>query len=54
MCSTVKVDTDVTVSAGLAVYSEEIDFTQLVQQADNALYAAKEAGRDNFIVAENV
>ena len=49
--TTVNKNTDVTISAGVAVYSDKMDFQQLVQQADNALYAAKEDGRDKFIVA---
>jgi len=49
--TTVNKNTDVTISAGVAVYSDKMDFKQLVQQADNALYAAKEDGRDKFIVA---
>ena len=49
--TTVKKDTDVTISAGIAVYSDKMDFNQLVQQADNALYVAKKDGRDRFVVA---
>jgi len=49
--TTVKKNTDVTISAGLAVYSDKMDFNQLVQQADDALYIAKEDGRDRFVVA---
>ena len=51
MCATVKADTAVTISAGLAVYSINMDFAQLVHEADEALYGAKDAGRDNFKVA---
>ena len=48
---TVKEKTDVTISAGLAEYSKQINFDQLLQKADEALYQAKEDGRDGFVVA---
>ena len=52
--ASIKENTDVTISAGLAIYSDQMDFEKLVKQADKALYAAKEDGRNRFIVAENV
>lgn len=48
---TVKENTNVTVSAGLAIFSDKMDFNQLVQNADKALYKAKDDGRDRFVVA---
>lgn len=44
----------VTISAGLAISSVDKDFEQLVKEADNALYAAKESGRNKYIVADNI
>jgi len=40
-----------TVSAGIASYSSEMNFNDLVIQADEALYIAKKNGRDQYIVA---
>ena len=48
---TVKEKTDVTISAGLAEFNQEMDFEQLVKKADEALYTAKESGRDRYILA---
>lgn len=48
---TIKKNTDVTISAGLEIYSDQLDFDQLVKRADKALYQAKEDGRDRFVVA---
>lgn len=50
----IKEQTAVTVSAGLAMYSEELDFSQLVQMADKSLYRAKRAGRDCYVLADPV
>lgn len=44
--------TDITVSAGLAVFSPELDFEQLVQLADQALYQAKAEGKDKYVLAQ--
>jgi diguanylate cyclase (GGDEF)-like protein len=49
--TTVKEGTDVTVSAGVAEYTDRISFQQLVDQADEALYAAKSGGRDRYVLA---
>ena len=51
--SAVSKNTNVTVSAGLSVYTGKSGFDQLVEQADKALYAAKKAGRNRFMVAVN-
>lgn len=48
---TVKEKTGVTISAGLAEYNNKISFDQLVQKADEALYTAKDEGRDRHILA---
>lgn len=47
----VRKNTDVTISAGLAQYTGQTNFDQLVHQADEALYAAKNSGRDRFVMA---
>jgi len=47
----IRSNTNVTVSAGLALHSPDINFNQLVKLADDALYEAKHAGRDQFKVA---
>ncbi|NKB36023.1 MAG: diguanylate cyclase [Gammaproteobacteria bacterium] len=41
----------ITISAGLAEYRDETSFDQLIKVADNALYKAKEGGRDRYQVA---
>lgn len=43
--------TEVTVSAGLAMHTGSQDFNQLIQRADQALYRAKEGGRNRYILA---
>jgi PleD family two-component response regulator len=40
----------VTTSAGLAVAQPDETVTQLISRADNALYRAKNAGRDRICV----
>ena len=47
----VRKNTSVTISAGLAQYTGQTNFDQLVHQADVSLYAAKNSGRDRFVVA---
>ena len=42
---------DQTISAGIAAYSAGMDFNTLVMMADEALYQAKESGRNKFVVA---
>lgn len=41
--------TKVTMSAGLAMYQDDMTFDELVQLADQNLYGAKNAGRDRFV-----
>ena len=48
----IKENTEVTVSAGLAMHSEHLDFGQLVHKADLSLYSAKKAGRDRYVLAD--
>jgi len=40
-----------TISAGIASYSPEMNFNDLVIQADEALYLAKRNGRDRYVIA---
>ena len=40
-----------TISAGIASYSSEMNFNDLVIQADEALYLAKRNGRDRYVIA---
>ena len=43
MIAKVEESTDVTISAGLEEYSDDIDIDEMVRRADEALYAAKSA-----------
>ena len=45
----IRTETDVTVSAGIALFSPELSFDQIVKHADDAMYMAKENGRNQFI-----
>ncbi|MBE9516598.1 MAG: GGDEF domain-containing protein [Proteobacteria bacterium] len=47
----VRADTDVTISIGLAIYSDAMAFATLIEKADEALYAAKDGGRNMFVLA---
>lgn len=47
----IKASSNQTISAGIARYSEGMDFNQLFILADNALYNAKETGRNKFVIA---
>lgn len=51
ICEAIRSGTDVTISAGLATYNEKTSFDEMVEKADKALYDAKEAGRDRFMIA---
>jgi len=48
----IKAKTNITFSGGIAVHSEELSFEQLVNKADQCLYAAKSGGRDRYLLAE--
>lgn len=52
MLKRVRETTCVTISAGLAEYRREGSFEALVARADEALYAAKDAGRDRCVLAQ--
>lgn len=54
MIAGIRQGTDVTISAGIAQYGEDMDIDRLVQVADGALYEAKLAGRDTLRVAAAV
>ncbi|MEM0955176.1 MAG: GGDEF domain-containing protein [Pseudomonadota bacterium] len=45
----IKTQSDLTVSIGLAQYTNARQFDELVRQADKALYAAKRQGRDSVV-----
>ncbi len=49
--SAVKQHSDVTISAGIAQYSDRMKFEDLLVMADEALYSAKALGRDRFELA---
>lgn len=51
ICKTIKHETDITISAGLAEYINQINIEQLIEMADKALYVAKNNGRDQYAVA---
>lgn len=47
---TIRQKTKITMSAGLAMYRDDMSFDELVQLADQNLYGAKNAGRDRYVV----
>ena len=49
--SNIRQKSNVTISAGLAEYNTAIDFKQLIHKADEALYTAKNSGRDRYVLA---
>lgn len=49
---TVRDRTGATISAGVAQYERHLNFEAVVALADQALYAAKKSGRDQYMVAE--
>lgn len=48
----IKQRTDVTISAGLAMHADPMDFEQLLHLADEGLYRAKKEGRDQYAIAD--
>lgn len=48
----VKAKTSITFSGGIAMHSEQLSFDQLVEKADQCLYAAKSEGRDRYKLAD--
>ncbi|PCI77692.1 MAG: hypothetical protein COB20_07170 [SAR86 cluster bacterium] len=50
--SAIKAKTSVTFSGGIAMHSEQLSFDQLIEKADQCLYAAKTKGKDRFVLAE--
>ncbi|GEM_PF-521620 len=50
----VKEQTDVTISAGLAMHVKDQTFDQLLERADHSLYRAKKGGRDQYVLAHAV
>ena len=50
LMKTIHAEMKITISAGIAMFSPELTFEQLVKHADNALYSAKHNGRDQFVV----
>jgi diguanylate cyclase (GGDEF)-like protein len=49
--SVVQKEIEVTVSAGIAIYIPQTSFESIVRHADDALYLAKERGRNQFVTA---
>lgn len=47
---TVHSEMESTISAGITLFSPELNFEQIVKQADTALYSAKNKGRDQFVI----
>ncbi|MDH5633929.1 MAG: GGDEF domain-containing protein [Gammaproteobacteria bacterium] len=54
VCDLVRKSTDMTISAGVASFAGEADFDLLVKRADDALYVAKNKGRDCYVVNDTV
>lgn len=49
----IKAQTNITFSGGIAMHSEKLSFDQLVEKADQCLYAAKSEGKDCYILADS-
>jgi len=52
ICQHIKEDSDITVSAGISGFRNQLSFDSIIKEADEALYFAKSNGRDQFIVAK--
>lgn len=50
--SAIKAKTAVTCSGGIAMHCEQLSFEQLIEKADQCLYAAKHEGKDRFVFAK--
>ena len=50
--SAIKAKTAVTCSGGIAMHCEQLSFKQLVEKADQYLYATKHEGKDCFVFAK--
>lgn len=50
--SAIKAKTSITFSGGIAMHSEELSFDQLIEKADQYPYAAKNEGKDLFVLAK--
>ena len=50
--NTIKAETSITFSGGIAMHSEQLSFEQLVEKADQRLYAAKTDGKDRYLLAD--
>jgi diguanylate cyclase (GGDEF)-like protein len=50
--SATKAKTNITFSGGIAMHSEHLSFEQLIEKADQCLYAAKHDGKDRFVLAK--
>jgi diguanylate cyclase (GGDEF)-like protein len=48
----IKAKTAVTLSGGIATHCEQLSFEQLIEKADQCLYAAKHEGKDRFVFAK--
>ena len=48
----IKESTTITFSAGIATHNDKMNFEQLLEKADQCLYAAKTSGRNRFVLAD--
>jgi len=51
--SAIKAKTNVTFSGSIAMHSKQLSFEQLIEKADQCLYAAKHEGKDRFVLAKS-
>jgi diguanylate cyclase (GGDEF)-like protein len=50
--SAIKAKTAITCGGGIAMQCEQLSFKQLIEKADQYLYAAKHEGKDCFVFAK--